>query len=87
VMVLQKQGEDLQQQVAVLVEERSGLELDLQTKQSSLEAAQQQVRVVREESLQELEDARQAMSAHNEVSVALSSMTPSSLCDCQGWCQ
>ncbi len=86
-MVLQKQGEDLQQQVAVLVEERSGLELDLQTKQSSLEAAQQQVRVVREESLQELEDARQAMSAHNEVSVALSSMTPSSLCDCQGWCQ
>lgn len=54
----QKQTQDLQQQVAVLVEKRSGLELDLQTKQSSLEAAQQQVREVREESLQELEVAR-----------------------------
>lgn len=42
----QKQVEDLQQQVSDLVEERRGLELDLQTKQSSLEAAQQQVHVV-----------------------------------------
>jgi len=82
----QKQVEDLQQQVCVLVEERRGLELDLQTKQSSLEAAQQQVREVREESLQELEVARQAMSATNEVSVALSSMTLSSHCDCQECC-
>ena len=82
----QKQVEDLQQQVSDMVEERRGLELDLQTKQFSLEAAQQQVHVVTEESRQELEAVRQAMSASNEVSVALSSMTLSSLCGCQECC-